>query len=126
MIYVCDNAVVNCPFTPGKNNRIHWSLSDPATVESDEAKLHAFRDVRDGLVVNFKQFISQESAAKTVNYTKAYHPVLCADNSACSHMAEAFLRYHGPDAFDALCLQRWSGAEGHEPVYGEGDCREGL
>ena len=57
VITVCDNAAENCPFLPGKYNRIHWSFPDPAAVEDDEAKQQAFRDVRDGLIARFRQFI---------------------------------------------------------------------
>jgi len=59
VITVCDNAAENCPFLPGKYNRIHWSFPDPAAVEGDEAKLQAFRDVRDGLIVRMKALIQQ-------------------------------------------------------------------
>jgi arsenate reductase len=56
VITVCDNAAENCPFLPGKYNRIHWSFPDPAAVEGDEAKMQAFRDVRDGLIERFRTF----------------------------------------------------------------------
>lgn len=47
---VCDDASENCPFFPGKANRIHWSFPDPsAVIGTDEAKLAAFIQVRDGL-----------------------------------------------------------------------------
>lgn len=56
VITVCDSAAENCPFLPGNYNRIHWSFSDPAAVEGDEAKLQAFREVRDGLIERFKDW----------------------------------------------------------------------
>ena len=56
VITVCDSAAENCPFLPGKYTRIHWSFPDPAAVEGDEARLQAFRDVRDGLIEKFKSF----------------------------------------------------------------------
>jgi len=63
VITVCDNAAENCPFMPGRYRRIHWSFPDPAAVEGDDAKLHAFRAVRDGLISNFRQFVSDEKLA---------------------------------------------------------------
>jgi arsenate reductase len=60
VITVCDNAAETCPFLPGQYRRIHWSFPDPAAVEGDEAKLQAFRDVRDGLIDKFKAFIQSE------------------------------------------------------------------
>lgn len=59
VITVCDNAAEACPFLPGQYRRIHWSFPDPAAVEGDEAKLQAFRDVRDGLIERFKAFIAE-------------------------------------------------------------------
>jgi len=39
-----------CPVLPGKALRVHWGLPDPAAATgSGEAKLQAFRDVRDEL-----------------------------------------------------------------------------
>jgi arsenate reductase len=57
VITVCDNAAEDCPFMPGQYKRIHWSFPDPAAIESHEAKLQAFRQVRDGLIEKFKTFI---------------------------------------------------------------------
>ncbi|MCL6509976.1 MAG: arsenate reductase ArsC [Anaerolineae bacterium] len=57
VITVCDDAAETCPFLPGRYHRIHWSFPDPAAVEGDDAKLQAFRDVRDGLIEKFKEFV---------------------------------------------------------------------
>lgn len=64
VITVCDNAAENCPFLPGRYRRIHWSFPDPAAVEGDDAKLQAFRDVRDGLIARFTQFLQEEGWAR--------------------------------------------------------------
>lgn len=50
VITVCDNANEHCPMFPGRNERIHWSIEDPAAAEGDEqAILAVFRRVRDEL-----------------------------------------------------------------------------
>ena len=42
-----------CPVFLGKALRLHWGLNDPAKVEPEEAKLDAFRAVRDELLKRF-------------------------------------------------------------------------
>jgi len=50
VITVCDNANQQCPMFPGKSERIHWSIEDPASVAGDdEVRLAAFRVARDEL-----------------------------------------------------------------------------
>jgi arsenate reductase len=50
VITVCDNANQQCPMFPGRAERIHWSIPDPAEVTGDEqARLAAFRSARDEL-----------------------------------------------------------------------------
>ncbi len=68
VITVCDAANESCPFLPGQYQRVHWSFPDPAAVEGEEAKLHAFRQVRDGLIEKFKLFIQ---ADHEINHVKA-------------------------------------------------------
>jgi arsenate reductase len=58
VITVCDAAAENCPIFPGPARRIHWSFPDPAAVEGDEAKLNAFREVRDGLEAKFTAWVA--------------------------------------------------------------------
>jgi arsenate reductase len=42
---VCDDAAAEtCPFWPGQPMTAHWGVADPATVEGDDEKRHAFRD----------------------------------------------------------------------------------
>jgi len=58
VITVCDSAKESCPIFPGKAERIHWSLEDPAAVSgSDQERLAAFRRIRDELAERMKKFI---------------------------------------------------------------------
>jgi arsenate reductase len=60
VITVCDNANESCPVFPAGTNRIHWSFEDPAAVEgSEEARLHAFRTIRDGISERLDDFIRE-------------------------------------------------------------------
>lgn len=59
VITVCDNAAEVCPVFPGPARRIHWSFPDPAAVEgSEEARLAAFRQVRDAIEEQFKTWLA--------------------------------------------------------------------
>lgn len=56
IITVCDNAKQNCPVFPGKAERIHWSIRDPADVHGEQ-RLNAFREARDELMDKLKAFV---------------------------------------------------------------------
>jgi len=59
VITVCDNAAEQCPLFPGKAQRIHWGLNDPAAVEGDDVeKLLAFIQVRDQLRELFTNWLT--------------------------------------------------------------------
>jgi arsenate reductase len=63
VITVCDNANQQCPMFPGKSERIHWSIEDPAEVEGDaEIKLAAFRRARDILHERLSNWISKANS----------------------------------------------------------------
>jgi arsenate reductase (thioredoxin) len=50
VITVCDDANEACPFFPGAQSRLHWSIEDPSKAEgSEEERLETFRRVRDGI-----------------------------------------------------------------------------
>lgn len=60
IVTVCDNARDNCPFFPGRGQRIHWSLEDPAAVQGSEGeRLAAFRRIRDQLRERVKMFFRE-------------------------------------------------------------------
>jgi len=48
IITVCDNAKQTCPVSPGKHEKIHWDLEDPAEAQgSEEEWIVVFRKIRD-------------------------------------------------------------------------------
>jgi arsenate reductase len=57
VITVCDNAREHCPIFPGKAERIHWSIDDPAFAgNTEEERLEAFRRARNELASRLKAF----------------------------------------------------------------------
>jgi arsenate reductase (thioredoxin) len=58
IITVCDNANEQCPVFPGKTKRIHWSFADPVAVQDDEARLAAFRRIRDEIRDRLNEFVT--------------------------------------------------------------------
>jgi arsenate reductase len=48
VVTLCGEAAESCPTLPGKTDRLHWPLPDPASAAGDEeAVLRIFRQVRD-------------------------------------------------------------------------------
>jgi arsenate reductase (thioredoxin) len=63
VLTVCDNAKESCPIYPGHGNRLHRSFEDPAAVEgAPEARLAAFRKVRDQIRGYLKEFPARAEA----------------------------------------------------------------
>lgn len=63
LITVCSDAEEKCPTTfPGISRRLHWSFEDPAAfVGSDEEKLQKFRDVRDQIDQQIKNWLAEHT-----------------------------------------------------------------
>jgi arsenate reductase len=60
IITVCSNAEARCPIFPGIAYRLHWPFDDPAAVEGgDEAKLAAFRRVRDQIEARILAWLAE-------------------------------------------------------------------
>ena len=59
LITVCREADKNCPTTfPGMGKRLRWSFEDPAAFEgSDEEKVAEFREVRDKIQQQIKDWL---------------------------------------------------------------------
>jgi arsenate reductase (thioredoxin) len=61
VVTVCDNARDQCPVFPGRAERIHWSLEDPAAVQGSELeRLGAFRRIRDQLHDKVREFFASK------------------------------------------------------------------
>ena len=59
VITVCDDAAEACPVFPGRAERIHWSIPDPATVMgTDDERLAAFRQARDLLESRLTEWLA--------------------------------------------------------------------
>lgn len=63
MITVCDRAEQKCPIFPGMGIRLHWPFEDPAAFSgSGEERLAKFRQVRDQIESQVKEWIAERSA----------------------------------------------------------------
>lgn len=58
VITVCDNAKQTCPMFPGRYEKIHWDLEDPAgALGSDDEKLVVFRKIRNQIKKYIEKFL---------------------------------------------------------------------
>jgi len=67
LITVCSDAEEKCPATfPGISHRLHWSFEDPAAfIGSDKVKLQKFRDVRDQIDQQIKNWLAEQTNNET-------------------------------------------------------------
>ena len=50
VITLCGDAAERCPIFPGKVERIHWEIDDPAKAQGSEEEItQAFRKIRDNI-----------------------------------------------------------------------------
>ena len=62
---MCGDAAEQCPIFPGKVERIHWELEDPAKAQgSQEEIIKIFQKVRDKI----KSYIENEKWFNSVKY----------------------------------------------------------
>lgn len=60
VITVCDRANETCPFIPTRNERLHWSLDDPAAAKGSESeKLAVFERVRDEIKARIEEYFGE-------------------------------------------------------------------
>ena len=63
VITLCDNAADRCPAFPGRVQRVHWSLPDPAAMAGpDDERLAAFRKVRSEIEARLTAFLRERGS----------------------------------------------------------------
>lgn len=61
VITVCDNAKQTCPIFPGKCEKMHWNLEDPALAQgTEEEKLAIFRKVRNEIKRKIESWLKKK------------------------------------------------------------------
>ena len=62
VVTTCDEAQEACPLFPGAKDIIHWGFPDPSAVSgSEQERLAAFREVRDGLAARVDELVRTRS-----------------------------------------------------------------
>lgn len=60
VVTVCGEAAEECPFFPGARQQVHWGFPDPSQATgTEEERLAAFREVRDGLARRIDSFLAE-------------------------------------------------------------------
>ncbi len=63
VVTVCDEAAEACPYFPNARHQVHWGFPDPSRVTgSEEARLAAFRHIRDLIATRINQFLGLHPA----------------------------------------------------------------
>lgn len=58
VITVCDNANQTCPIFPGKYEKVHWDLKDPAEAQGSEVeRMVIFREMRNEIRQKIEEWI---------------------------------------------------------------------
>jgi len=90
VVTVCDYARQTCPVFPGKYEKIHWNLEDPAEVQgTEDEKLPIFRKVRNQIKEKILKFLnlSKERAKLRCPHCGYIQQVIIPQNS-CLHFYE--------------------------------------
>jgi protein-tyrosine-phosphatase len=58
IITVCDRVREICPRFPNDPQQIHWSFPDPAAIEDDSARKHAFQQIAQQLVTRSRNLLT--------------------------------------------------------------------
>jgi len=58
VITLCGNADQRCPMLPGRVNRRHWALDDPAVATGEDA-IEVFRRVRDEIETHVRELVRE-------------------------------------------------------------------
>ncbi len=62
VVTTCDEAKEACPLFPEAKETIHWGFPDPSAVSgSEQERLAAFREVRDGLAARVDELVGTHS-----------------------------------------------------------------
>ena len=70
VVTVCDNAKQTCPVFPGKYEKIHWNLEDPADAKGvEEEKLAEFRKSRDLIKKKAQKWLQEVSQVTDLKTT---------------------------------------------------------
>ncbi len=67
VLTVCDNAKESCPVFPGKAERVHWSIPDPADATgTDDEKMAVFRKIFSEIQQRIRLLVAVHSPKKGV------------------------------------------------------------